>query len=219
MEPWGDLDNLVTLPLSEFMFVVRALWFDGIYSNNYSETQDKIEILLNFLDLGREATIIDFAQYDLASKMQKLREQTIHVESGRQNGVMTFREKKAFNNSELTRLYKLHFLVQSFNHNNHIQMAVYEKEIAHLKAKNEQLQLIVRLHQVKQDESEDDESNEYNTAPTSPRNNDDDGLGYESDGDRDEMFEEDNKLMDNGYFGKSMNEQNPYCITIARLNT
>ena len=194
MDGLGDLDNFVTVPLSNFMFVVRDLWLDETSKYNFSGAQDKIEILLNFLHLGREATIIDFAQYDLPSEMQKLTEHKIHVEDGRQNGVKTFREKKAFNHSELTRLYMIHSLVQNFNDNNHIQMAEYEKEIARLKAENEQLQLIVRLHKVKPDESEDDEDwyEDADLAKILP-----------------ELPRQRSIYVDDG------TKQNPYCITIA----
>ena len=68
MDVFDDLDNFVTLPLSEFMFVVRNLWLDESSKYNFSGAQDKIEILLNFLDLGREATIIDFAKHKLNTK-------------------------------------------------------------------------------------------------------------------------------------------------------
>ena len=213
-----NLQNNITLPLSDFMFVVRKLWLDESSSNNFTEAQDKIKILLNFLDLGREATIIDFAQYDLNEEMQKLTEHKIHVENGRQNGVKTFREKKAFNHSELTRLYMIHSLVQNFNDNNHIQMAEYEKKIARLKAENEQLQLIVRLHKVKADKSEDEDT-KYHTADTDP---DDDWHDNEL---ADMLAVDDEKgarkqksiyvvKPKSSYVGVA-STQNPYCITIA----
>ena len=131
------LGNLITLPLSEFMFVVRNLWLEERFSNDFEYAQEKIEKLVDILDLGGEATIIDFAQHKL--EVKKLEEQKINIEKGKQNGVMTFREVKLFNHSELSRLQMIHMLVKNFNDNNHIQMAEYEKKIALLKNSRDDL--------------------------------------------------------------------------------
>ena len=212
------LGNLITLPLSKFMFVVRNLWLEESFSNDFEYAQEKIEKLVDILDLGGEATIIDFAQHKLDVK--KLEKQKIKIEKGKQNGVMTFREVKLINHSELSRLQMIHMLVKNFNDNNHIQMAEYEKEIARLETEIEKLQLIVILYQ---DESEDEDT-KYHTADSDP----------DSTGNRDEMHEidghesesenwmEDKELEENGMVGKKISPyigvastQNPYCITIA----
>ena len=187
------LENLITSPLSEFMFVVRNLWLEESFSNDFEYAQEKIKKLVDILDLGGEATIIDFAQHKLDVK--KLEKQKIKIEKGKQNGVMTFREVKLINHSELTRLQMIHLLLQKFNDNNHIQMAAYEKEVARLKAENEELQLLVRLHQDEID-------------------------GHESEG---EDWKQDQELEENGmvfnnrspYIEKTDVPRNPYCITIA----
>ena len=158
------LGNLITLPLSKFMFVVRNLWLEESFSNDFEYAQEKIEKLVDILDLGGEATIIDFAQHKL--EVKKLEEQKINIEKGKQNGVMTFREVKLINHSELSRLQMIHMLVKNFNDNNHIQMAEYEKEIARLETEIEKLQLIVILYQ---DESEDEDT-KYHTADSDPNN-------------------------------------------------
>ena len=50
----GEYDNFITVPLSDFMFVVRNLWLDESSKYNFTEARDKIKNLLNFLDLGSD---------------------------------------------------------------------------------------------------------------------------------------------------------------------
>ena len=206
---------------------IRKLWMTQDFDMPDSWNQNRVQRLLDIMQLGNESTIINFAQNKI--DFSKLETKKIIKENGLENGKRTFREVKLFTSSELSRLHLIRCLVgENLSKNAHLQDKIdwLQKSkidsIAETADDMNKMEATILQNQRTMRANKEEIARlktEIEQLQLIVRLHKDESDGHE---DPDEDWMEDNEVEENGMVGKRISPyigvastQNPYCITIA----